>query len=395
MKTYFFVLGTHLKLSLAELDSLLDIKKAQLIDNIFVVKLDKNLELTNFIKKIGGTIKAGIIEKAITETGSEFALINNILNIIKNELSNKPKIIFGFSSFGKPLPVSKLAMRLKKELKKENIKSRWIQGREKNLSSVIITQNKMIDGKKEKKGIEIILIKTNNKIFIGYTQTAQDFKGLSFRDYGRPARDSRSGMLPPKLAQIMINLTKTKSSDKILDPFCGSGTILTEAILAGYKNIIGADISQKAIEDTKKNIKWIQKQFKINIKPTLLYTDARQLSKQIQTNSIDAIVTEPFLGPQRGHINIKKVVTELEELYSRGLKEFYKILKPNKKVVMVWPIIQGYSIKPRLNGFKIINPFSANLSQKIKLNKKTKFGLIYGRTGQKVQRRIVVLQKAP
>jgi hypothetical protein len=36
----------------------------------------------------------------------------------------------------------------------------------------------------------------------------QDFESYSKRDYGRPARDPRTGSLPPKLAQILINLAE-------------------------------------------------------------------------------------------------------------------------------------------------------------------------------------------
>ena len=60
------------------------------------------------------------------------------------------------------------------------------------------------------------------KGFLGQTLVVQPFKVLSKRDFGRPARDDHSGMLPPKLAQIMINLARRNddiSTKTILDPF--------------------------------------------------------------------------------------------------------------------------------------------------------------------------------
>ena len=92
----------------------------------------------------------------------------------------------------------------------------------------------------------------------------QPFKDLSRLDFGRPARDDFSGMLPPKLAQIMINLAQVQNPEAlIIDPFCGSGTILSEALLMGYKDLLGSDISPKAIADTYKNISWIKDLYKI------------------------------------------------------------------------------------------------------------------------------------
>src|SRR5205823_3602162 len=90
----------------------------------------------------------------------------------------------------------------------------------------------------------------------------QPFEQFSARDFGRPGRDDLSGMLPPKLAIIMINLAANDTISVLLDPFCGSGTILSEALLLGYKNLIGSDISEKAVADTKTNLDWIANKFR-------------------------------------------------------------------------------------------------------------------------------------
>ena len=87
---------------------------------------------------------------------------------------------------------------------------------------------------------------------LAQTEAVQPFEQFSARDFGRPGRDDLSGMLPPKLAIIMINLAQTPLNSILLDPFCGSGTILSEAVLLGYTNLIGTDISEKAIADSKK-----------------------------------------------------------------------------------------------------------------------------------------------
>ena len=200
----------------------------------------------------------------------------------------------------------------------------------------------------------------------------------------------------------MINLSQAKSSDTILDPFCGSGTILTEAMLMGYHNLIGSDISAKAINDTKKNIAWIKNKFQIslsaqagNFKFQLHHKDVAGLSRFISSKSIDAIITEPYLGPARGKFNINQTIKELEQLYSQSLTEFRKILKPNRRIVMIWPVFnKANRLSLNLNGFKIINPLPKLLQKNRFIKLTNRNTIIYGRPGQKVWREIVVLTKS-
>jgi len=198
-------------------------------------------------------------------------------------------------------------------------------------------------------------------------------------------------------------------------------------MLMGYQDLVGSDVSSKAIEDTRKNINWIKNNFQLPITNfQLINADATQISKYIPQNSIDAIITEPYLGPQRGKPEIEKIIKELEELYSRSLMEFKKILKTNGRVVMVWPVftlsLRGSasdrsnlpslslratggseaisrmpslagSLNPNLNGFTIINPIPASLQKNIFINLTARRTMVYGREQQKVWREIVVLEK--
>jgi len=169
-------------------------------------------------------------------------------------------------------------------------------------------------------------------------------------------------------------------------------------MLMGYKNLIGSDISPKAINDTKTNIAWINNNFQLKITNYELFNkDTKQLSRFIKPNSIDAIITEPYLGPQRGKVKINEVVRELNNLYSQSLAEFAKVLKPNGQVVMVWPVFHitpnAQHLMPNINGFKIINPIPKNLQQDKRIKLTSRNTIIYGRNQQKVWREIVVLKK--
>ena len=391
---YFFILGNNPALSIAEISavfSLGDNPKAELLgQEIFILETENSFNPAELIKKLGGIIKIGVISNEFNFDNQK--IIAEAEKLIATDYQGKIK--FGISHYGnKQLNLKIIGMEIKKCLKEKNISVRWVVSREKVLSSVVVEQNKLIS-----QGAEIILIQKDNHVLMGKTLAVQPFKELSFRDFGRPARDDFSGMLPPKLAQIMINLSGAKNDDVILDPFCGSGTILTEAMLMGYKNLIGSDISPKAIEDTKKNVEWIKNKFNIQHSTfNIQIKDATTLSNNLKQNSIDAIITEPFLGPQRGKKNIGEIIAELEKLYSDSLTEFRKILKPKGRIVMIWPVFHvsqsTHSIRPNINGFKIINPIPENLRQSKKIILTDRNTIIYGREQQKVWREIVILEK--
>jgi len=405
---YCFILGSNSTLSIAELYGFLSANKyisgragnlSILGENVLLLDTDKIINAAQTINKLGGIIKIGEIISS-SAAAKEKAIIKEILPALN---PGEGKFKFGLSNYSRyKLNMKVLGMEIKKYLRENNVSCRWVVSREPVLSSVVVEQNKLF----KDRGIEILIFKDKEKLLIGKTLAVQPFKELSFRDYGRPARDDFSGMLPPKLAQIMINLAIAPGifgdGGIILDPFCGSGTILTEAMLMGIKNVIGSDISEKAVEDTKKNIEWMIKNYELRIMNYELFNrSVLELSKFIKPHSIGAIVTEPYLGPQRGKVDIKKSSGELEDLYSKSLLEFKKVLKPGGRVVIVWPVFiatQNSQLKtqnfitPNLNGFKIINPIPENLRDNKNIHLTDRNTIIYGREGQKIWREIVVLE---
>lgn len=391
---YFFVLGINPALSVAELGAILPVSRFDwLAPDFLIVETTQELKAAELIKRLGGTVKIGRILNELESAGQE-KLIAETQKIAaaKQAVAGAGKFNFGFSDYGeRKFDKKDLGLKLKKYFSEAGVSSRFVISREKNLSSVVVAQNKLLT-----RGVEIILASRGNTILIGETLAVQPFKDLSLRDYGRPSRDDKSGMLPPKLAQIMINLAGLVGPGvALIDPFCGSGTILTEALLLGYKNLFGSDISPQAVADTQKNISWTGELYKVgelNLK--LSIGNAVELSKSIESESIDAVVTEPYLGPQRGRIEFKEVIKSLENLYSAAFIEFGKILKNGGRVVMVWPMYYGERpITPNHNGFKIVNMIPENLRQSGFIKKNNRETIVYGRPGQKVYREIVVLEK--
>lgn len=385
---YFFVLGNHPALSLAELYNRLSFEQEQyFFPDILLGETKAPLILPDLLKTIGGTIKAGVIKARVPVRSS--AIFEASLKILES-IPKQGKFNFGISSYGqKGVDSRKIGLALKQELKKRGSSCRLVVSKEKTLSSVVVEQNKLL-----RSGKELVYIHTGNQLLIGITEAVQPFKDLSLRDYGRPARDDHSGMLPPKLAEIMLNLGGGYTEEVLLDPFCGSGTIITEAMLMGYQNISGSDIAKKAVADTEKNIGWIQKKYNLTTRPHLSVSDARELLHTHKKKSVRTIVTEVYLGPQRGQFNTNKVSKELEVVYGKVIQTFSELLIPGGRVVLALPAFivknQPTLLSLSFEPLKVVNvlPLSKHVPGVTKRQT-----LLYGRPGQKVWREIVVLEK--
>jgi tRNA G10 N-methylase Trm11 len=375
-----FIFGNHPQISLAELESLYPKQTSGFfyLPNIYAIKGDffDNISSQVLLNNLGGTVKIAKLIKKIEKFG-----YNEVFNIVKDELlkssqGRDSKFIFGLSYYNFKKLDFKFGLSLKKDLSSQGVSCRLVVSKERELSSVVIGQNKVLQ-----KGTEILIISNGQSLLIAKTEAVQDFKELSKRDYGRPARNDLSGMLPPKLARILVNLAGPINRDLVLmDPFCGSGTILTEAILAGYKKIIASDLMKEQVSDTVENINWIKERYQLeNINLRLMNRSVINLDKVVKEKSVDIIVTEPYLGPQRNLKNIPLVVKELEELYSLALNRFYKILSDNGIVVMIWPVFYGkHFIEPEVHNWTYLRPRKE---------------LIYNRAGQRVWREIIILKK--
>tara|TARA_Y100000310_G_scaffold336639_1_gene421725 strand:- start:359 stop:1246 length:888 start_codon:yes stop_codon:yes gene_type:complete len=284
--------------------------------------------------------------------------------------SKEGKIKFGLSFYTKKAD-RRLGMEVKSRLKEQGKSARLVTSKEKTLSAVVITKNKCQD----------FMVLPDNTL--AQTCAVQDFEDYSKRDYGRPGSDPKSGMLPPKLAKMMINLSQVKPNETLLDPFCGSGTVITEALVMGQKDLLGFDVNKKAVDDTLKNIEWVAEKYNLKeFKCGVEQNDVFKLSSKLKKNSVDVIVTEPFLGPPlRGGENdaqMAKTLNELDDLYRGSLAEFKKVLKPGGRVVMIIP---SFSIKGRTYELPLINQIENDWKVEGK-------PLSYAREGQKVIRNI-------
>lgn len=400
--SYFFVLGRYPQLSILEITSVLTKEHEPFTimyqtDEVMVITTQHELDIQKLNKILGGTVKIGVVLKSftLTQTFDEIqsyltsdALFTDILQI-KNE-----KVGFGISYYSDKsdkayqLFVPQMLRVLKEHLKVQGFKPHFPRQTTKSLSSASVEKNNLLTT-----GAELVLIQTQDFLLLGKTIAVQEFELFSKRDYGRPARDMESGIMPPKLARMMLNLSQKHSDAALLDPFCGSGTVLQEALLLGFSDITGADKSEKAITDTRINLEWLGKEEEIEQLPNTIHADVLELAEKTEKR-FDLIVTEPYMGPNskglRNFYDMKANKEELEIHYLTVLQAFASILKEQGEIVMVLPIFHYKNTYLKMDMLEKIPSIGF---EQIPLSEKRRKSLIIGNRYDYVLREIIHLRK--
>ena len=232
---YLAVLGRQSEISIAELEALFgDVKKISDDLASFENKAAPNIDI------LGGSMK--LAEKLDVKPLDYLTYLP------------EGKITIGVSDYSKKASrktASSEALKLKKILVRHGRSVRVVENRDAVLSTATSLHNGL-SGKNERK-VELIKVDDDWYKVIG----VQDIDAYAKRDQKRPARDAKVGMLPPKLAQILINLCgPLKNGSRVLDPFCGTGVVLQEALLMGYC-AYGTDLNDRMIEYSQKNLDWL------------------------------------------------------------------------------------------------------------------------------------------
>ena len=362
---YLAILGRQPKISLAELESLFS--NVEYLGGSLATF--ESAEQPN-IDRLGGSVK---LARPINDSPEKFLL----------ESGFDGKYVIGVSDYSKGANTRKTqaqALKIKRVLKKSGKSVRVLENKAATLSTATVFHNQL----GEKPGhLELILV--NKKWYVGIG--VQNINAYRDRDQNRPARDAKNGMLPPKLAQILINLCGPLPTDvRILDPFCGTGVVLQEAILMGYR-AYGTDASERIIGFAKKNLEWLKKgDFKLSA------GDAQDFTWE---QPIDAVAFEGYLGPPMSvapaEIKLKEIKNDLNLLYRTVLRNLSDQLKAGAPVVMAVPAwLRPDGSYQRLNLLDEIDALGYNV---LKYKNLSQNGLLYYREGQVMAREIIVLRK--
>lgn len=424
---YAFVLGRVYTLSLAELFSYFQTHSIEvaIIDaspEVLVVEVKEQIDAQKMQRELGGVVKILRIVDTVTKRENDsinFALENYFkpskmkTDFLKNY---KGKIQFGVSTylldmnikaFGEP---KRLGMTIKRAMQDSGASIRLVlpEFNSLALASVVVTKNLLLE-----KGAEICILASTEKVYVAKTLAVQDFEDYGRRDYQRPVRDDKQGMIPPKVAQLMLNFAECKLGETMIDPFCGIGTIVQEGVLLGYR-MLGSDINANAIAGSEKNLEWFRNRYKIAKGKFHVETaDARECSKLVENlikigafKSVSGVVTEGYLGPMYTKFptppDIERNFKELQELYTKAYQDFLKFLPSGGKVVICLPAYKrrdDYIFFPSLDfitnlGYNIVDLIPSTLADSMPFLKLTeRKTAVYDRKDQVVAREIVIFQK--
>ena len=128
-------------------------------------------------------------------------------------------------------------------------------------------------------------ILTSGKLVFGIKLAEAQIKTFSER---RPRKKPffHPSAMSSKLARCMVNLAHAKTSDLVLDPFCGTGSTLIEGALISCR-VLGVDAQKRMIVGCRKNLK----HFDVTAEG-LVVADARKLP----FTRVDCVVTDPPYG---------------------------------------------------------------------------------------------------
>ena len=335
------------------------------------------------------------------------------------------KITLGISAYGfdtSTRDIQKTGIILKGKLKDTGVSLRLIPNSEPALNTATSHHNKL--GLSQNK-VELLVVRAKNgSVIIAESMGAQNITALAARDQGRPKRDAFVGMLPPKLAQIMINLasplskqlTNPSSTDlapptplgvaregdeavsrsadrppRILDPFCGTGVILQESALMMYE-VYGTDLSEKMIRYSRDNLNWLQDKFLVRTGWYLHEGDAMTTQWQ---KPIDAVVCEGYLGQPFSAPPSPSKLTEVRGNCDHIIGDFLKNIGPQLQpgtplcvAVPAWRSKDGY-----FTHLPLINKLEQFGFKQVQFKNVDTKELLYYREDQVVARELLVLTK--
>lgn len=137
------------------------------------------------------------------------------------------------------------------------------------------------------------------------------------RQRGEGRAVERHGALRPVIAAAMVHLAGARPG-RLLDPCCGTGTILSEALAANWE-VTGSDIDPEAVAIARVNV------------PEAIIEQADALALPHRSGSFDAVVSNLPFGKQF------RVDTDPKRWASRMLQEAARVTRPGGHVTVLLP----------------------------------------------------------
>jgi tRNA G10 N-methylase Trm11 len=189
---------------------------------------------------------------------------------------------------------------------------------------------------------EILAVLMETKLYLAKSVAVYDSELQRYRDESRPYVEAEIST-SPKICRTLLTLAGAKSGDTILDPFCGTGTLLMEAAMLGMR-AIGVDIDGNAVEGARSNLRWMGADFGERLDFKVIRGDARNVANLVK-ETVDAVAFEPELGP----VQVQKPDRQMAERALKTLTELYRdvlisadsCLRSGGRIAMTVPAINS------------------------------------------------------
>ncbi len=396
------ILGRQPAIGLVELESLYGADKLQPIGNVAAL-LDIDPPLVDFTR-LGGTVKFAKL-LTILDTTAWKDVEAFLKQAVPSHAASLPegKLKLGFSTYGMDVPVDRInatALTVKKVIRETGRSVRIIANTEPALNSAQVLRN----GLTRELGWELIFIKYGSKTVVAQNIAEQDIDAYAARDQVRPKRDSKVGMLPPKLAQTLLNLGvglvdladpacgPGKNKEKtVLDPFCGTGVIMQEAALMGY-DAYGTDLEPRMIDYSRVNLDWLGEHF--SHPPFTYWLDQADATSYQWKHPYDFIATEAYLGrpfsSQPNSNDLQEAVQNASTIIKKFLQNLAKQTKPGLRLALAVP---AWSVSKGFKHLPLIDQIGDLGYNRVSFVHAREEDLIYHRQGQIVARELLVLTR--
>ena len=328
------------------------------------------------------------------------------------------KLTFGLSVYGLRISskaVAATALQIKKVIKQSGHSVRMVPHKDVALSSAVVLHNHLTGPQ----GWELLVVSNGHQAYLAQTVHVQDIDAYTARDQARPHRDAKVGMLPPKLAQIIVNLAvgqiknderrttndgaEPKIQDQsskicVLDPFCGTGVLLQEAMLMDY-DIYGSDLDPRMVQYTIDNLAWLDQKYphlgdyrRIEIGDATTHT--WQLSGLGTQNSLLFVACETYLGKPLSTLPpsdmLSKIMYDVNLLHHKFLENIGRQIPAGTRLCIAVPAWRG---KREFLHLPILDHLTDIGYTRMSFEHASFEELIYHRENQVVARELVVLIK--
>ena len=178
----------------------------------------------------------------------------------------------------------------------------------------------------------------------------------------------------------------------VLDPFCGTGVVLQEALLLGY-DAYGSDLSQKMVDYSTKNLDWLSEKTHLTGSYTVELGDAmtHQWLPPIDAIAAEGYLGQPFSAPP-STAKLVEVRGNCDHIISSFLSNLALQIAPGTPICLAVPAWNdGHD---NFSHLPLVDKLGDYGFTRIKLQHVPTSALLYYRPGQVVARELLIMQKA-